>query len=307
MAVVGNYNIDLVMAHLDSLPPWGTEAVVPFMDVRTAGAAGYSGMALARLALAPICLGQVGGDAHGRRIREELAVNGADVRGLLELEGVPTGLCVAAIRPDGQRAFITYPGHLDLLTAEALRDAERTCTGFDRVRYVLLTGYFLLRGLGCEATRGLFEHWREMGKAVLLDVGWDPGGWEAPTVAEVRSLLPLVDVFLPNEDESRALTGETEPVEAARVLASCGAGIVVVKLGAQGSLVFDAGHIWREPGVPTDVFDTTGAGDAFNSAVIYGLVNRWAWPRILAFANRLCAIVVSRRENRFPGVDEVLP
>jgi len=52
--------------------------------------------------------------------------------------------------------------------------------------------------------------------------------------------------------------------------------------------------------------DTTGAGDCFNTGVIFGLLRGWDTPKILRFANALAAIVISRRgEDRYPALHEV--
>jgi sugar/nucleoside kinase (ribokinase family) len=52
-------------------------------------------------------------------------------------------------------------------------------------------------------------------------------------------------------------------------------------------------------------FDTTGAGDAFNAGVLYGLSRDWEPRRILSFANAVAAITLSRREDRYPTLGEV--
>ena len=49
-----------------------------------------------------------------------------------------------------------------------------------------------------------------------------------------RSLLPLVDVFLPNELEACGASGEIDPRAAAAALQSISGGWIVVKLGAEG-------------------------------------------------------------------------
>ncbi|MGE5591221.1 MAG: carbohydrate kinase family protein [Bacillota bacterium] len=302
---MGNYNIDLVMAHLPEMPAWGTESIVQHMDPRTAGAAGYTSMTLARLGAQPLCLGNVGDDAYGRQIREDLQAHGANVQGLLAMPGVQTSVDVALVRSDGQRAFVSYTGHLDLLTEQAVLAAEASSTRMTGARYVLLTGYFLLPALGCQATSSLFRHWREKGLKVCLDTGWDPAGWPQATREEILSLLPWVDIFLPNEDEGRALTGETDPVAVAQSLAGHGPSAVVLKLGGNGSLAWTGGAVHRAKGFTVEVFDTTGAGDSFNAGLLYGLLHGWAWPRALRFANAVGAIVVSRRADRHPDVASV--
>jgi len=305
VAVVGNYNIDLVMAHLAEMPAWGTESIVQHMEPRTAGAAGYSSMTLARLGARPLCLGNVGDDAYGRQIREDLQAHGADVQGLLAMPAVQTSVDVALVRPDGQRAFVSYTGHLDLLTEDAVLAAEASSPHMARARYVLLTGYFLLPALGYRATSSLFRHWKSQGLSVCLDTGWDPAGWPQSTRDEILSLLKWVDIFLPNEDEGRALTGESDPVAIAQTLASHGPPVVALKLGGDGSLVWTSGTVHREKGFTVDVFDTTGAGDSFNAGMIYGLLQGWPWPRVLRFANAVGAIVVSRQTDRHPDIASV--
>ena len=54
-----------------------------------------------------------------------------------------------------------------------------------------------------------------------------------------------------------------------------------------------------------EVFDTTGAGDAFNAGVVYGLLNQWEPRRLLRFANAVAAHVISHKAERYPSIDEV--
>jgi sugar/nucleoside kinase (ribokinase family) len=92
--------------------------------------------------------------------------------------------------------------------------------------------------------------------------------------AEWRRILPLVDAFLPSRDEAAALLGSWPgPEEAARALASLGARVVCVKLGAGGAIGFGAeeGVIARMPAVSADPVDPTGCGDAFCGGFLVGL------------------------------------
>ena len=140
----------------------------------------------------------------------------------------------------------------------------------------------------------------------MLDTGWDPDNWPSESRQEVLSLLTEVDIFLPNLDEARALTGEDSPLDCARALVASGAGTVAIKLGADGSLWFDGQQAVIEPARRVTAIDTTGAGDAFNAALIYGLQHGWEVRRSLIFANALCSLVVSRTEDRFPSLNDVL-
>ncbi|WP_200841065.1 carbohydrate kinase family protein, partial [Geminicoccus flavidas] len=91
-------------------------------------------------------------------------------------------------------------------------------------------------------------------------------------LALVEPLLPFVDYFMPSIEEARVLSGMEDPVEAARFFLDRGAGTVAVTLGADGSVVADAGGtILRIPAFAVPVVDTTGCGDAYVAGMITGL------------------------------------
>ena len=69
-----------------------------------------------------------------------------------------------------------------------------------------------------------------------MDTGWDPEDWSGSAAAEVLDLLPLIDLFLPNEPEALMLTGAPTAEEALELLAQRCGGWVVVKLGERGVL-----------------------------------------------------------------------
>ena len=62
----------------------------------------------------------------------------------------------------------------------------------------------------------------------------------------------------------------------------------------------------QQPGRPVTAVDTTGAGDCFNAALIYGLEQGWPPQRTLAFANAFCSVVVSRLKDRYPSAEETV-
>jgi ribokinase len=95
----------------------------------------------------------------------------------------------------------------------------------------------------------------------------------APAQALDDGLLASVDVLTPNESELRILCGlapddPTPTPELARRLQGRGVRQLVVTRGSQGALVIDAdGQEHAIPGQPVTVVDSTGAGDAFTSAL----------------------------------------
>jgi sugar/nucleoside kinase (ribokinase family) len=88
-----------------------------------------------------------------------------------------------------------------------------------------------------------------------------------------RPVLSQVDVFSPDRDEARALTGTDDITAIFDRLLGAGARIVALRMGAEGSLVGTAaGEYYRAPAVPpAALVDVTGAGNAYCGGFIAGL------------------------------------
>ncbi len=91
---------------------------------------------------------------------------------------------------------------------------------------------------------------------------------------EIKKLVSLVDWVKPNEQESVVMTGETDPVKAAKTLISWGAHFGIVTLAERGSIVTDGNKIFRIPAFKTQANDPTGAGDTYAGSYIYSLLKR---------------------------------
>jgi sugar/nucleoside kinase (ribokinase family) len=111
-------------------------------------------------------------------------------------------------------------------------------------------------------------------------------------------MLPLVDVFLPNEAEARALAGADSVASAGRTLQRRSGGWVVIKLGPDGCVAFGPnGGRLTSPAPRVDPMDTTGAGDAFNAGLVAALASGRDWTDALAAATGLASSLVARPSN----------
>ncbi len=80
----------------------------------------------------------------------------------------------------------------------------------------------------------------------------------------VLKVMKKVDLFVLNDGEAGMLTGETNLIKAAKQLRKMGPGIVVIKKGEHGVLVYSDRFMFAFPAYPVDhVVDPTGAGDTF--------------------------------------------
>jgi ribokinase len=302
--VIGNLNADLILYPLQDFPAWGTEVIINAMEWRPGGI-GNALLCLAKLAVGVSAVANVGGDPIGRELLSSLEKAGVDTRHVECASHARSAVSVGLGRQDGERAFVTYLGHLELLDVDLVfRHGE----AWKEAQYVLISGYFLLPRLGFKGTARLIDTLRAEGRVVLFDTGWDIHGWPESSVEEVLQLLEEVDVFLPSLNEAQALTGERSPEGCLESLFARCPNCAIIKLGEMGSLARIREGVYRHDAFPVSPLDTTGAGDAFNAGVIFGLLRDWGLDRTLQFANAVAAIVISRPrggEAGYPGPDEV--
>jgi argininosuccinate lyase len=188
------------------------------MTVRVGGAGANAALAAVEAGMETRLIGWLGDDQLGAWMREQLAPAGlADE--LVVLAGETSGLTVALESPTRDRSFLTYLGVNARWEPATIPDDALTCEN------LLLCDYFVAPPLRGEAARRLLETARARGGRTFFDTTWDPDGFSSQTRAELRDLLPSVDVFLPNEVEACAIAGRAaDGAQAAGYLGRLGGG-----------------------------------------------------------------------------------
>lgn len=302
VCVVGNLNIDLIIRGVPALPAWGQEAMGTGSTAATAGQAANVALGLAGLGV-PVAVGScVGEDELGQRIRDDLKRAGVGVDAVETVAG-GTAVAVGIVREDGEWAFVSDFTPMRALDAAML---ARHAAAIDAAAVVCLVGIFCLPGLDLGEMAGLLQRARRAGATTVLDTGWDPGNWGPATRAGMADLLAATDVFLPNLDEARALTGVADPLGAALALRVMGPGIVVVTCGPDGAVAVRGEERVTLPALPAEVVDAVGAGDCLDAGFLAGMRDGWTLARCLAFGSAAAALHVSRAIDRFPSRDAVL-
>jgi len=281
---VGDVNLDLLLTGLDRLPAAEEESLARGLEFLVGGQTGTVARALARLGLAVSFVGRVGDDHYGRLALRELAAAGVDATGTVADPALRTGVTVV-LSTGAQRAYATFSG----AAAEVrLTDVhEEYLAGADHLH---VGSYFLQAALRPQLP-ALFREARRRGLTISLDPGWDPSRqWGK----QLREVLPLVDLFLPNQAEAAAITGEQDPEKALAALTGLAGGTVVVKMGPAGCLAGNRAEAWRFPAFGVRVEEVTSAGDLFDAGFLYGFLSGWGLPAAARFAGACGAIAVGR-------------
>ncbi|MDH0863993.1 carbohydrate kinase family protein [Mitsuaria sp. GD03876] len=288
LSIVGDAGVDLVLGTLDGWPAVGTELLMPRSELRAGGSGANSALAARHIGQPAHLISAIGNDPLGQWLAEQFA----GLRTSLEVCDRQTTMSVGLMHACGDRNFFTTQGHLQRLSAaHVLRHLPPTATP----AIALFTAPFLLTGLR-DGYEDLLAEASARGYRVALDTGWPPEGWRDGTLAEVRRWLRHCDHLLINDLEARSIAG-TEDLELAitRIAAELKpASTLVVKVGARGALGLEGGRRVEHVIEPVDIFDTIGAGDAFNAGYLSARLRAAGLAESLAAGCRTAAAILAR-------------
>ena len=126
------------------------------------------------------------------------------------------------------------------------------------------------------------------GGTIVFDLDWRPSLWDDPGAYPelAREAAALADVVVGNRDEVAAAGGLDAVLELAPT--------VILKRGGDGAVLYDDGEIVDVPGVPVEVVNGLGAGDAFGAALGYAIARGIGLRAGVELANRAGAHVAQR-------------
>lgn len=293
---------DILISGVPELPThWEQTQVGKAVRSDTGGGAANSARTLGRLGALVSLSGRIGKDSFAAQVKRDLEADAVDLSFLKEDADNPSGVAVALIRQDGKRCFTTVRGANQAYCEE---DLASIC--WEAFPFVLVNGFFQFPALEPELPR-LMEQMKAAGCCIAFDTAsWDPSGrW----FERIRPFARFLDYLFANGAQLYQLTKKENLQEASSFLQGEGVGAVVAKLGAQGSVTFcrDGGQI-SVPAFPVKAADTSGAGDSFDAAYLFGKANGWLERECAQFANTVAGLNCTRigATAGVPGLDTAL-
>jgi len=259
VVVLGDIVVD-VLAPVDSYPPKGGHALAEGIHMAAGGSAANTALVLGRFGVDVAILGRVGDDPLADVALAALEQAGVDLSYVRRDRETMTALLFVVVTPDGERTMFGARG-----ASKRLGPQDVAVEVVRQAHWLHLSGYTLLEAEGRAAVRRAVELAQAAGIPVSLDVGVGPA---YRCRDEILALLPALQVILPNENEARDLTGETDVRRAAQMLQEAGAQEVVITRGPAGCHVATPAGRFDLPAFRVDAADATGAGDAFNAGWI---------------------------------------
>lgn len=286
IVVVGSLNMDLVVRSPHLPRPGETLIGGPFQTF-PGGKGANQAVAAARLGATVHMIGRVGADAFGEQLLQSAAADGVDVSAVLSDAEAASGVALITVDAAGQNTIVVASG----------ANMRLSVTDIDALEALIASAALLVMQL--ESPLDVVEQAACLARKHEVRVLLNP----APARALPESLLRLVDVLLPNQNELARLAGGDLPVpQAARRLQQQGAGTVVVTLGDQGLYLLGPGIEVSLPAHRVEVVDTVAAGDAFVGAFAVALAEGRSLLEAARWGNAAGALAVTK-----PGAQPSLP
>lgn len=245
---------------------------------------------LSRLGLKTKIIGKIGDDKYGKIIREKLEEEGVNTSSLVIDKGAISPFSFILIDlQTRKRTIIFNPG-----CSFNLKEDEIDLSLIEKAKYLHLDGALL------DVSKKTASYAKSKNVKTSLDI--------ALLFPGLEELLKYIDIFIPPKEVGRNLAKEKDDFEKiCKNLLNFGPEIVCITLGEDGCVVGNKDKVIKVPSHQVNVVDTTGAGDVFHGAFLYGMLQGWDIEKIARFSNAVSAINCTKIGGRegIPGVAKV--
>lgn len=289
-AVAIGYTAVDFLAMVPGIPEIDTKMEIDSLEIQGGGPAATAAVTMSRLGLKTAFEGKVGDDIAGSMMLRSLESEGVDVYGAIVEKGGRSQL--AFIMVDSATASRTIlwtrgsvspldPGELDLGIIRKSRG-------------------LLIDSLEPRAALAAAKTAREGGVPVVIDAGTLRDG--------IRDILPFCDFIVASSLFASQISCGGTNDDALRIIGGFGPKASVITLGGGGCVAVAGGEKIESAGFAVDAVDTTGAGDVFHGAFLFGVIRGWDVERIMVFSNAVAAMKCRKRGGRagIPGTGEAL-
>jgi 5-dehydro-2-deoxygluconokinase len=321
--------LDLIAIGRVSVDLYGQQSGSRLEDVATfaravGGCPANVAIGAARLGLAAALISRVGDEPMGRFVREQLAREGVEARGVAVDPQRLTSLVLLSVRDEQTFPLIFYRENC---ADSALCEDDIDASFIASSRAILVTGTHFSIPAAARAQRKAIDIAQAHGRRVVLDIDYRPNLWglgghdtgesryarSARVTSALAGVLPDCDLIVGTEEEMHVAAGLEDTLEAIRRIRALSNAIIVCKRGARGCVVF-AGPIPDRleqglvaAGMDVEVHNLLGAGDAFLAGFLHGYLRDAPHEVSARLANACGALAVSRLlcSSEFPTLAEL--
>jgi 5-dehydro-2-deoxygluconokinase len=265
----------------------------------------------ARLGLRSALISRVGPEQMGSFIKEQLAREGVETKGIVTDPDRLTALVLLSVEAEGVSPMIFYRSDCADM---ALCEADISEDFIASARAIVVTGTHFSSDTTAAAQKKAIRLAKAHGGKVVFDIDYRPNLWGLAGHASgferyvasdrvtraYQSILPDTDLVVGTEEEIAIAAGTADLPSALKAIRALTAATIVLKRGAKGCIVYD-GAIPDDleqgivgEGFPIEIYNVLGAGDAFMSGFLRGWLKGETHAVSATWANACGAFAVSR-------------
>ena len=251
------------------------------------GVVGNALSGLARLGVSVGFVGKLGDDKWARQLLAAFLRDGVDFSKVVFSEGGKTEVVSVTVDEYGERCFVVFLGSILELMPEEVD-----------LKYVKSASIFLTDGIPLETALYVANEVKKAGVKVFFTPAAPPNLYEAflrGSKQNFMKLMLLSDVFSTSFHIASAITNCSSDEEAVRSLHDLiPQASIAITTGSKGCTTYYNSTIEQVGAFKVDVVDTTGAGDAFNVGLLYGLLKGLDFRTSALLGNAIAAIKCTR-------------
>lgn len=261
------------LGRVPTYPPEDGKMELLDLQMLCGGPASTALVTLSRLGILTTFLGSISDDPLGVAITKGLGDEKVDTSYLKITPGYTSQFAFIAItKESGTRSIFWYRG-----SVPHLKPVDIDLSPFSGARVLHFDSLMI------EASLEAAQQAKKMGVTIVMDAGTLRNG--------SLELISLVDVLIASERFAEPLLeSDFSPESALKTLKRLCPGDVIITLGSKGSIGIDNEDIVFQKAFPVNAVDTTGAGDVYHGAYIYGLLQGWDMPECMRFASATAAL-----------------
>lgn len=261
------------LGRIPSYPDEDDKIELKEVQFQCGGPAATALVTLSRLGIETAFFGSVSDDPNGIEILKGLKRERIETSFLKIKEGYTSQLAFIVITEgSGYRTIFWYRG-----SVPPLKPSDVNLLPFTNAKILHLDDVMI------EASIEAAHQARAMGLKVVMDAGSMREG--------ARELASLTDILIASESFAESLSGPyVLPEVALEALRQLGPNEVVITMGSNGSIGWDGVEVLSQKAFPVETKDTTGAGDVYHGAYIYGVLQGWDLAARMRFASAVSAL-----------------
>jgi ribokinase len=283
ISVLGIFVADISFSG-SKIPAVGETILGNKYNVGPGGKGCNQAVAIARLGAKVNFISKIGKDSYGELALETLKKNNINTESVIQDEKLQTGVAgILVDKNSGKNAINVIVGAPSTLKINEINK---------HINIIKSSKIFLTQ---LEVPKDVTLHCLKTAKENRCLTILNP----APASEITKEFYSNIDYFTPNETEAEFYTGikitnEKEAKQAADKLINLGIKKVIITLGEKGLFYSDGNEEIYLKASSVNAIDTTGAGDAFNGGLAFGLLKEKPIKECLEFANKVAGLSTTK-------------